>query len=524
MTKEQLLRYVKQIRVTEDDARSISSVVGECQAYIQNNIPEHAKSSDRKLLINKLIVAYVEKNLPFINGCDTLEEVVKVLRVQILEKGIITPWYNNDTPEGKDTEEIQLNGPSQIWVKKNGKQQLLDIEFESDEEYEKFVKSLILPNRLSDSRKYVDMATPEGYRINATDKSIEKRGYYTVTIRKLNTGAVDEAKVIGEYKSFTVNMYRLLSLIPRAGKSWFCIGGTGSGKTTLNQMIIPHIPLRLRTITVESPSELNMYVYDGPKNRIINNVLQMVAKQVSKGEEDAEHSPSMQRIFINMLRQTPDIIGVGELRFAHEFELCLRASISGHVVFSTYHSEGILQALRRFLNEMLTATNGADPKYLMSSITDAIGFIIFQARFGSGQRKVMEIAEIVDCIDGEPIHNSIYKFFPTESTETEGVQGEFRRIGCISESMKEKLIIGEVPRNEWEFLTKPIAEVTAKHKDEQEPKKFKIYQYRDYLTWVKRLESGESEYSNIEIIDCFDTEHFDVTMLAPYLPAIKNRS
>ena len=82
----------------------------------------------------------------------------------------------------------------------------------------------------------------------------------------------------------------------------------------------------------------------------------------------------------------------------------------------------------------------------------------------------------------------------------------------------------KLPMSKTIDRAKTIAEVTAKHKDEQEPKKFKIYQYRDYLTWVKRLESGESDYSNIEIIDCFDTEHFDVTMLAPYLPAIKNRS
>lgn len=64
-------------------------------------------------------------------------------------------------------------------------------------------------------------------------------------------------------QSFSVNMFRLLSLIPKADQSWITVGPTGSGKTTLNEVLVKQIHPLSRIITIENPSEMRLHRREG---------------------------------------------------------------------------------------------------------------------------------------------------------------------------------------------------------------------------------------------------------------------
>jgi len=81
----------------------------------------------------------------------------------------------------------------------------------------------------------VNARTIEGYRVNATHADISPYGNPAFVVRKFKKYTLTPEEMIKE-KSFSVNMYKLLSLIPKANLSWMTAGPTGSGKTTLNEV------------------------------------------------------------------------------------------------------------------------------------------------------------------------------------------------------------------------------------------------------------------------------------------------
>lgn len=107
-------------------------------------------------------------------------------------------------------------------------------------------------------------------------------------------------------------------------------GPTGSGKSRTLYSILQAInPKKCNIITLEDPIE---YRIDG-----LNQV------QVSKkmGFADALRA---------VLRQDPDVILVGEIRDAETAKLCFQAAETGHLVFSTLHANGALEAVERLTN------------------------------------------------------------------------------------------------------------------------------------------------------------------------------
>ncbi len=122
-------------------------------------------------------------------------------------------------------------------------------------------------------------------------------------------------------------------------------GPTGSGKTTTLYSVLSRINTpRVNIVTLEDPVE---YAIGG-----VNQVQVNVAAGLTFA--------SGMRSF---LRQDPNIIMVGEIRDKETTELAVQASLTGHLVFSTLHTNNASQAIPRLLDL------GAEPFLLTSSLT-----------------------------------------------------------------------------------------------------------------------------------------------------------
>ncbi len=126
-------------------------------------------------------------------------------------------------------------------------------------------------------------------------------------------------------------------------------GPTGSGKTTTLYSIISKINSpKVNIMTVEDPVE-----YEIPG--------------VTQVQVNPQAGLTFATALRSFLRQDPDIILVGEIRDRETTELAIQAALTGHLVFSTLHTNSAAGALPRLLDM------GAEPFLLASSMTCVVG-------------------------------------------------------------------------------------------------------------------------------------------------------
>lgn len=141
---------------------------------------------------------------------------------------------------------------------------------------------------------------------------------------------------------------RLKTLIQKPHGIILVTGPTGSGKTTTLYASLTDLNETSRNIlTVEDPIE---YYLDGIGQTQVNSKVDM----------------SFVRGLRAILRQDPDVVMIGEIRDVETAEIAVQASLTGHLVFSTLHTNTAVGAVTR-LRDM-----GVEPYLLSSSLIGVI--------------------------------------------------------------------------------------------------------------------------------------------------------
>ena len=137
----------------------------------------------------------------------------------------------------------------------------------------------------------------------------------------------------------------VVSLIGRPQGVFLVTGPTGSGKTTTLYSALQHINTPEKNIlTIEDPVE---YVLAGIAQTQVNSKIHL----------------DFAKALRSFLRQDPDVIMVGEIRDEETAEIAIQAALTGHLVFSTLHTNDSASALTRLIDM------GIEPYLLTSSIT-----------------------------------------------------------------------------------------------------------------------------------------------------------
>ncbi len=432
-----------------------------CQQYI-TKIATHAfrRENDpvkKKEMTIHYINEFVDDKKPTVEGYEDLFIIKQALIDEITHYGPITKAM-----EDPSIDEIRANGIDQIFVETGGKTILLNSQFTDREHMERIVSKLIGVSkvRLTPKIPMVNARTIEGYRVNATHADISPYNQPAFVIRKFSKKTITPEKMMVS-QSFSKNMYKLLSLIPKSDLSWITVGPTGSGKTTLNEILIREINPLSRIITIENPSELRLIRRENNdiNGKVINDVLQYE----SVSEDDDSSPATMENLLINAMRQSPHWIGPGELRTPGEFATALRAAQTGHYFFTTLHAEGDKEAIYRFLTAYLMVSN--EPAELaLRNICSAVKFVIFQEKLADGTRKVTSVSEILGSEGLEPIINQIYKFECEDVVEDEKTHkiikiiGTHKRVGYLSERSQQQMLKAGIKKRRFEFLTIPPSE------------------------------------------------------------------
>lgn len=430
-----------------------------CQKYVSKHATtafrkEHDPKKKRELT-KSFISEFVDSQKPNVEGFDNLEVLKEALIDEITHYGPITKAMEDD-----EIDEIRANGPDQIFVEKSGKSLKWENNFSSREHMERVISKLvgISKVRLTPKIPMVNARTIEGYRVNATHADISPYDVPAFVIRKFNKKSITK-EIMVDYGSFTEEMFQLLSLIPKGFCSWITVGPTGSGKTTLNELLVKEIDPKSRIITIENPSEMRLIQREDNQEygEVINDVLQYE----SVPDDDDSSPATMENLLINAMRQSPTWIGPGELRTPGEFATALRAAQTGHYFFSTLHAEGDQEAIYRFLTAYLMISN--EPAELaLRNICSAIKFIIFQEKLSDGTRKITSITEVLGSKGLDPIINPLYTYICDDVIEEPGshrvkeIIGRHVRVGKLSEKLQQQLLKSGVKRERFDFLCQDV--------------------------------------------------------------------
>lgn len=224
----------------------------------------------------------------------------------------------------------------------------------------------------------MDAHLTTGDRVNATLEPISSKGN-TITIRKFADDPWTITKFIKE-GTLSLAAAALIWLAIENELSILIAGGTGSGKTSMLNVISNFFPPNQRILSIEDTREL-----------VLPNTLHWVPLETRLSNPEGKGAVTMLDLLVNSLRMRPDRILVGEIRRKREAEVLLEAIHTGHSVYGTIHANDADEVITRLTNSPINI-----PKPMISSL----GLVVVQNRNRrTGKRRTLQIAEILPTGD-----------------------------------------------------------------------------------------------------------------------------
>lgn len=308
--------------------------------------------------------------------------------------------------------EIMVNGPDNIFIEKKGMIRPYHKCFESKQKLEDVVQQIVShSNRIiNEACPIVDSRLSDGSRVNIVLNPVAMEGPI-ITIRKFPNEPITMERLI-ELDAISSEVADFLRKLVMAGYNIFISGGTGAGKTTFLNVLSNYIPSGERIITIEDSAELQ-----------IRNISNLVRLEVRNANSEGNNAVTIRDLIKSSLRMRPDRIIVGEVRDAAAIDM-LQALNTGHDgSLSTGHANSPADMLSRLESLVLLGTE-IPLIAVRKQIASAVDIIIHLGRLRDRSRRLLEIAEVLDCKEGEIHLNQIYLF--EETGEDSGrIRGHF---------------------------------------------------------------------------------------------------
>ncbi len=321
--------------------------------------------------------------------------------------------------------EIMVNGSKKIFVEKAGRVQLSGITFTSNDHLRRIIERIVTPlgRQINNATPYVDARLKDGSRVNAVIEPLALDGP-ALTIRKFKKGGITPERYI-EFGSATKNMLDFLKISVEYGYNVVISGGTGSGKTSLLNMISQFIPAHERVITVEDAAELQM---------MQEHVVRLETRPASM---EGSNAVTIRDLIRNALRMRPDRIVVGETRDGAALDM-LQAMNTGHDgSMTTTHANSPRECVARLETLVMMAGLDLPLRAIREQIAGAVDLIVQIVRLSDGSRKIISVTEVVG-MQGDVISLAeIFRFKETGYDKNRKILGQFQATGTVPSFVQE---------------------------------------------------------------------------------------
>lgn len=349
-----------------------------------------------------------------LNSRDDMNQIVKEILDEALGLGPL-----EDLLRDKSISEVMVVGPYKIYYEQGGKIKLSEITFTNDRQVLNVIERIVAPigRRIDEKTPYVDARLKDGSRVHAIIPPSAIDGC-TITIRKFPEKRLSYKDLV-KFGSMTESMADFLRIAVEAHRNIIVSGGTGSGKTTLINVLGGFIQSNERIITCEDSAELNF-----PQEHIVR-------LETRPPSLEGDGAIDIRCLVKQTLRMRPDRIVVGECRGGETLDM-LQAMGTGHDgSMTTVHSNNPRECIGRLETLVQYAGTSISPRAIKEMIANAVHMIIQQSRLDDGSRRVMYITEIGGMQGDTVILQDIFLFIQKEIDKNGKIIGEFQATGFI---------------------------------------------------------------------------------------------
>ena len=340
--------------------------------------------------------------------------IVERIENEVMGLGPLEPLLADPT-----ISDILVNGFETIYIERRGKLERTNAQFTNHAHLLNTIDRIVsaVGRRIDESSPMVDARLADGSRVNAIIPPLSIDGA-TLSIRRFGIDLLSMDNLV-ELQSLTAEVALVLKAIIKARLNVLVSGGTGSGKTTMLNILSGYIPEDERVVTIEDSAELQL------RQPHVVRLETRPPNIESKGEVTSRD------LVRNSLRMRPERIIVGEVRGGEALDM-LQAMNTGHDgSLTTIHANAPRDSLSRIENMVSMAGVNFPINALRSQIASAIDIVLQIARLEDGKRKVISVQEI-NGMEGDIITMSELFSFQREGIDEEGnVNGKLRATGII---------------------------------------------------------------------------------------------
>jgi pilus assembly protein CpaF len=376
---------------------------------------EGISDDDFRAKVREIVVAILSEPATVIPAGWSPDSLLTDLLHDFLGLGALEQFLADDT-----ISEIMVNRHDQIYIERDGRLELTAAKFLNEGQVRAVIQRIIQPlgRHVDESVPYVDARLPDGSRVHAIIPPLAIDGA-KITIRKFfkNRLTTDDLLRLG---SLNRQIARFLEMMVRYRANIMISGGTGTGKTTLLNVLSNFIPDNQRIITVEDAAELKI------------SKPHVISLETRNANTEGSGAVGIRELVRNTLRMRPDRIVVGECRGGEALDM-LQAMNTGHDgSLTTIHANTSRDALSRLETLVLMAGVDLPSRAIREQVAAAISFVVQVSRMPDGSRKITDITEIAGIGENNVFLTQEIFVFKQNGFDAAGrVIGRFKPTGTI---------------------------------------------------------------------------------------------
>jgi pilus assembly protein CpaF len=336
-------------------------------------------------------------------SADERRAIVRQIREDILGYGPIHMFL-----EDESITEIMVNAEERIYIERDGKIEETEARFASRQHLRRVIDRIVaqVGRRIDESSPMVDARLPDGSRVNAVIPPLSVDGP-VLTIRVFAKDPFQVQDLI-DLGTMSPEVADLIQRVVEGKLNVLVSGGTGTGKTTMLNVLSGFIPGEERVVTIEDAVELQLH------QRHVIRLESRPPNVEGRGEV------KIRDLVRNALRMRPDRIVVGEVRGGEALDM-LQAMNTGHEgSLSTVHANSPRDTLSRLETMVLMAGVDLPARAIREQIAAAVDLIVHLSRMRDGSRRIVQISEVVG-MEGDTITiQDVFRFDYSAGRDEDG--------------------------------------------------------------------------------------------------------
>lgn len=339
-----------------------------------------------------------------------------------------------DLLKDSSVSEIMINGPKDIFIEKKGQCIKVPNQFPDNESLMASMRAVAQSvGRVIDAdNPRLDARLPDGSRIAVVIPPMAAMGV-TVAIRKFSEEKLGLKDLIN-FGSLSPEGARFLDCCMYLGKNTLVSGGTGSGKTTMLNVLGGRMPKHQRLLIIEDAAELQIKA---------DHVVRFETRKANP--ERGIKEVTIRDLVESALRLRPDRIIVGEVRGPEALDL-LNAMGTGHDgSMGTVHANTPMDACTRLETLCLMGETKIPPDAIRKMVGSALHMIVQCSRYHDGGRRTSHISEVLGVDEhGRYIVKDIFRWIQTGKDENGKYIGQMAPTGYVP-TFFEEFVANKLP-------------------------------------------------------------------------------